>query len=320
MATWQQWRDSADKGQPRRVTWVCGPERVLVEEIVTETRRAVAPTDGCYVSLTAGQDPERAIWAAAQEVPLAGTRRLVVVREAQRLRNWGELEPVIAAWRELSSAWLLLVSAEDDFASVDAGDGKKDRAAHIALIRDKGQAVRCGPLSADSAVKWAVSRCPGLNSDLARHLMDRCGGDLGRASSVLAQLRLLGKGNERVVDVLCAGSGAGGLADELCLLRRPAALAAADGIDRAALGQAIGLLEARLEILGALHAAVSDGASPRDMAARGIPSFAIQLYRGVAGEYDRASVARRRSALAIADNAWRSGADIGVAEVLISLW
>lgn len=86
MGTYRQWRVHADRGEVKRVTWVCGPERLLVEEVVDTTRRQIAASDMDYVTISCvpsaeNKEPVKDMWDAASQYPLVpGANRLILCR------------------------------------------------------------------------------------------------------------------------------------------------------------------------------------------------------------------------------------------------
>src|SRR5215472_14081361 len=123
MSTFSQWQRA---GCPvRRITWVCGPEQVLAEDVAAAQLAAASPLG--VTRLTAGEVPERDIWDACS---MPGQDRLVLVRAAERLADPSRLIPLVkAAAREIPA--LVLASGEDDFPR-----GKDGLAPHLAAIRD----------------------------------------------------------------------------------------------------------------------------------------------------------------------------------------
>src|SRR5207247_5800197 len=116
MANFAIWRAGADKGDLRKVTWVCGDQQVLVDEVVDTIRARLRVSELDYASFTGGVDLDRDIWAAANQYPLNPTaNRLVLVRRAEKVRNWQPLEGWLAASRQLPGNHLLYVAAADDF-------------------------------------------------------------------------------------------------------------------------------------------------------------------------------------------------------------
>jgi hypothetical protein len=260
---------------------------------------------------------ERDIWAACAVIPPAGQERLVIVHDAHKLRRPHELAPLVKAGREAAGAWLLFISAEDDFTR-----DKDGLAVHLAAIRDSrgGQLIRCTAPRDDDLLDWAVRQWPGLGRNAAHRLLTRAGGDLAVVRDAGAKARATGLTDGKYIEVLCEARPGQEFAELLLAGDRQGALAAA-GVLPPAPGVAIGLLDSRLGTLAAIREGQRRGLEPRDITSRfGVSRFLIPQYRDIAPAYSPARVRRCRELLAMADAAWRSGADRGVAEVLAANW
>lgn len=314
MSSYRQWAASFAKNGPARATWVCGPERVLVWEVCAAvvTGARAQYSDFC----TAGREREQDIWERVLS-SLSTARRVVVVRDCGRLKNWSHLR----AWLNdrPTGVYLVFQSAETDFPR--DGDGKLEIPA--VWLRDStlGQLVRCSALSPDDAVMWARAQLPSLSEMQARHVLDRAAGNLSEVRTVLAKARTLGGAvNATALDMLCSEL-PGDFVDKLILGDRKGAMLAADSMGDDGLGYSLGLLASRLETLSILHRAARDNVSRRDVVGRlGVPAFLAQRYAGIAKDYGEERVARSWLALAAAEDAYRSGTTIGAAEVLVVSW
>lgn len=315
-----QWRTGADRGELRRVTWVCGEQRVLVEEVVDTTRSAVGASVLDSLTFTAGEDPDREIWAAANQYPLdPGAQRLILVRAAQKLRHWAPLHPWLASTRQLPGVHLLFVSDDADIPQVSA-PGKKVTAPHIEVMKaPRGHVVRCSTPNADDAVAW-VCRQATVDTRTAQHLLTRVGGDLVAAKAVCGKLGLFPgvSAGSRAVDALVTQMPGLGFVDALLDVRRPEALLCLPGLTDGERLRVIGLLDHRLDLLATLHRHIKAGLTQRDI--QGVPHFLVRQYWFTAKHYDTAQCAYRRRLLAVIDDALRSGARTGAFEALVALW
>jgi hypothetical protein len=314
MGSYSQWRKS---GGGRRLTWVCGTEIVLINEVIEHTRGLV--DDAAW--FTAGDDSERDIWAAAFQ-PLLGTAtRLVMVSRAGHLRRWDMLERWLAAApRELPGMWLLLADDRPDF---PRQDGKL--AVPATYIRDSrlGQLVKCSPLADEDLIEWARVQIPAASRAAVVHLADRTGGDLTAIASLAAKARRAGATSLRPehIDMLCAEQAGDEFAGELLAQRKSKALLAASQMHPSELGRAIALLVSRLDTVVTLRAAKAADASRRDMTVKyGVPAFLAARLLPLTASYPPAVARRRREALALADSEFRRGAREGLAEALTALW
>lgn len=314
MSSFGQWLRAGCPAKP--VTWVCGPEQVLADDVVAAVRAALPAAD--RVVLAAGNDAERDIWAACGVLPPAGQDRLVIVRDAHKLRRPDELVPLVKAGREAAGCWLVLASGDHDFPRGRDGDGL---APHLAAIRDssRGQMVRCTvPGEENVLLDWVARQWPGLGRNAAHRLLARAGGDLAAVRDAGAKARASGLAEEKYIDVLCAPRPGEEFAELLLRGDRAGALAAARDTPA---GAVIGLLDFRLGTLAAIREGQQRQFQARDMTARlGVSRFLLARYRDIAPQYGPGRVRRCRELLAAADSACRSGADRGVAEVLAASW
>jgi len=216
--------------------------------------------------------------------------------------------------------YLLFVSAEADLAHTVVA-GKKLLAPHLRVMAERrryAHLVRCASPNPDDAVAFARRRGR-LDETTAIYLLTRVGGDLSVAAGVCAKLALFdGRAGPRVVDQLCQELPSQSLVESLLLLRKRDALAAAAQLPERDYGRAVGLLDTRLDQLGALCRQIRTGHTIREIT--GVPHFLARQYFGVAKHYDRLRCARARRILAVIDDALRSGARTGVLEALIALW
>lgn len=302
---------------------------MLCDEVVRTTRQLVARTLEPGESLdceayTAGQVPERDIWAAVLAVPY-GASRFVVVYEASRLQKWEMLKEWLAARREMSQCWLVLDDTPaEDFPRVSAED-KDVLAPQAALIRDSslGQLVRCSALSDDDLASWVQRETQArVSADDARYLMARASGDLTEVRDVCRKAAVLDGGASReALAVLCDEHPAAEFAEALLRGERRQAAMAAMAMSREDTGWAIGLLVSRLDMLEAIRRARDAGAMPHDTARHsGVKAFLVREYGQLSGQYGDARLRQLRSVLAAADDAWHSGARDGVAELVAACW
>jgi hypothetical protein len=320
MGSYGQWSRTR---QCRRVTWVCGSEPVLVADVVREFL-SQAPE---HLTLDAAEDAESEIWAAAGQ-PLADPAavQVVVVRNAQQLREPGQLGPLLAA-RDLEGVRVLFVSGERKLTHARGEDGKSALAPHLAQLRDSraGQIVECTPAedwqdTPDWMLEWASAQLGGAGRALGDFLLVACGGNLSEAASVGAKLTGAGLAVSRdSISALADPSAV--FADDLVAGRRRQAFTAIAGTDPGEVGPIIGMLMSRLDILAVLRLAADRGLNGYETATQlGVKPFLQRKYKIAARAYTASRVANCRMVLAVADAAWRSGVSEGVLELIAASW
>lgn len=305
-----------DRGELRRVLWVCGDQPVLVEEVLDAVRAHLDVSELDYSCFSGGQDPDPLIWATVLAFSLTPAgRRLVVVRDADKISNWGPLRTFIDGGRQLPGSHLVLVSAQPDLPTTAEGATPE----HVELIKTKGRVVRCAAPNETDAISWARRRAPALTVRSAAHLLTRTGGNLAAAAGVCTKLALFsGVPSAAIIDGLCEATPVDCVTDLLLARRKSDALAAAASVPERDYLHTVACLENRLDLLASLWQVARTGLGPREVT--GHPPFLVHRYFGHARHYDPAHCAHARKVLLLIDDAIRGGARTGVLESLIALW
>lgn len=319
MATFSQWRAAVDAGDLRRVTWVAGDQTVLVEEVIDTTRDLLKVSDLDYVSLSATSTFDRDVWAEANQFPLvAGSNRMILIRDAEKLNHWEQLTLWLTRTRALPGVYLVFVSNEPDLPMTGSGN-KRTLKPHVAQLRaPRGFVVRCTMPGEADALAW-ICRRGRLDEALARHLLTRTGGNLAAAAAVCTKLSLFPQAaGTAAVDALVAETPAADFTDNLIALDKRRALLTVGGLGYDDYFKVIALLDSRLDLLHKLHRMQNAGQNWRDVT--GINPFLQRQYLPHARHYDQAACTRRRRVLAVLDDAVRSGARDAIPESLVALW
>lgn len=323
MATFNQWRLAADSGEVRRLTWVCGDQAVLVEEVIDTIRGLLKPSELDYVSLHAGAVPDRDIWAAGAQYPLTpGANRLILIRDAQAMKRFDPLEGWLDNTRRLPGVHLLFVADEPDLPYERDERGKKTQLKPHALLMQQRkrscQLVRCALPNPTDAVAWVRRRAP-LDADTAGYLLTRVGGNLLHAAAVCGKLAVFtAAAGPPVIDALAEEVPADCFTENLLFGRKRDALAAIAGLAPAQYPRLISTLDARLDTLSALWRHLRSGYGAREVA--GLPYFLVRHYTPIANHYDPARCAYCRRLLAVVDDAYATGARDALLEALVALW
>lgn len=319
IATYAQWRAAIDAGDLRRVTWVAGDQPILIEEVVDALKDKLSPSTMDYISLSLSPTLDRDVWAEANQYPLTpGSNRLILVRDADTITRWQPLQTWLARTRTLPGVYLLFVSSQPDLPYTTVG-GKKTLKPHVALLKaPRGFVVRCTGLNEADAVAWVQRRSP-LDAASAQYLLTRTGGNLAAAAAVCAKVTLFGQSVRSVaLNTLITEQAADDFTDYLIALDKRRALLALPDLDDADRLKAVALLDSRLDLLERLNRIHTAGRSWRDVT--GINPFLLRLYMPYARHYDSSACSNRRRALAVIDDALRSGARDAVMESLVALW
>jgi hypothetical protein len=312
MSSYIQWNR---KRALRKVAWVCGPEAVLVREVVAAHREG-APPDQC-TALFAGEVPERDIWDAVLADPLSGGRRITVYG-AEKLKSPGTAA-LLAEDSGLDATCTVFVSASADFEREDGA-----LVPHLAALQaaKAAQLIRCcEPSKVEDRTALVASWWPGATPNFAYDVLARCG-SLERAYLACEQARLAGlQPAGSMAAAVCPADPGGELADLLMSGDKRAAMTVAGRVGSTELGAVIGLLASRLAAAEQIREGTSQGLPPREAAARErVDRFVASRVIPYLGAYGADRVRNCRRLLAVAEAAWRSGTRSGVAESLIALW
>lgn len=321
----------AADGEVKRLTYVVGNEPVLAEMIVDMVRMRVDAKEENYVSLTAGEVPDREVWAALNQYALdPQARRLIVVRDAHKLRSVKKLEDWLTS-RHMPNSYCVMVSTQDDWPhKVEIKDSKKVKTYFNPEVRDR--IVRSGrfvdvafPKSDESRAKAVVAILTAwgrIAPNTAVYLYNRTGGDMGACRDALMKAALFsGEVTERVVDFLTQPSAEEDYANNLLARRSGLAAMASQQVPDEQVQGMLGRLESDLVMLGRIHRAQKRSQMASQLANQlGVHRVRIDSLQEHAKHYDSDRVASCLQALAAADDAWRRGARDGVLEMLAATW
>lgn len=320
MPSYVQWRQAADKGQVARVTWLCGDQRVLVEEVIEDTKRQLNVSEFDYVSLS-GEGPSVDIWDASYQYSLdPSANRLVLVREADQVQEWGPLKQWFQDSRKLTSNYILFVSDNPNYPT-DEDPKNPQLLDHIELIRTKGKTVRCSLPSGGELVSW-VKRNSILGDASANFLISRCGGDLNVISNICKKSMMFSAdpGNA-VVSRLADMAPALDFSDSLLMQNKKAALKCLESLAEEEYARVVGLLYSRLDLLYTLHKSAPNFSTARELSeATGIKVFLIQKYGQLAKSYSKNKITQCRNALTVVDDALQRKVYESTMELLVALW
>lgn len=331
MVSFHQWQKSLkSKPEPRQITWLCGSETVLVDEAVEYIQSYLGPQPWDELHLVVGEDSERSIWAAAEQHPLGSSPRLVIIRNAEDLKNWDRF----IAWmrdRTLNPrTYLVLISNEERIPKTtptreERRDGAKpEPLPHIAAIGARGHVVECRPFTSATAhhsIPWVQSKVR-MREGVAKHLMERSDFNLRHVRDLCAKLAVFpGEPTIAVINDMLTERPRDSFADALLALDRKTALLALREIPPSDYGRVIGLLDSRLELAGMIHDMQVEHRSQGEITkAAGQQAFLVKDVLPVAKHYDIKRRQSIRKVLAVADEAYRSGQTESVMEALTLFW
>jgi DNA polymerase III delta subunit len=312
MANYIQYANLRDRGERKRFYYLCGPERILVEQIVDDVRGMIQPAAINYASLSAAISTEAQVWASLYQYPVDPlSRRLIIVRDVEKLKEWRRL----TAW--LENRLIPQVTA----VFVDGRNEVDTSTAHMKRVVKSGRYVECKGLNQDDAHIYLNHICDIEPSGTAALLL-RVGGDLRRARDACTAAAAVGMKMEgRVIDALADKRPGEEFEDALMRGDKSAALEAALLVDQAELSRIVGGLDYKLELAGRLARLLRRRVELRSIIqTSGIPPFLIKEMLAYVGRYGRTEVASRTNALALADSRLQAGHRDGLLEVLTATW
>lgn len=320
-----QWRKKADEGEVRRLTWVCGSERVWVEDVVDHVRSAVGASAVDYGSYSAGVDADREIWAGVNQYSIdPGAPRLVVVRDAERVRDWGPFLEWCQHSREMPTTHIVFVSGEEDFPYSPGPEGKRGKGVlrgHVVKVKERGRLVRCGPGSRDD-LRWWIRRTVGGSDLVVDYFIDRAGGSVPVIADALKKMELFsGELSREAVDLLCRRSSEDSFVADVIRGDTVGAVGALAVLPEGGYGRTVGRLNAMLTHLGRLNVAVRSRETVVDVIKGGeVPVAVAREFYPVAQHYSEERRSRCREVLGLTDQALMQGQRVGVMEALVALW
>lgn len=333
MVSFNQWSKSLAKTPaPRQITWLCGEERVLVDDAFSYIKGYLGPEPWNYVALSAGEDSERAIWNAADQFPMGGSPRLVVIRNAEKLQQWDRFIDWIKNRTAHPRTYLVLISNEARVPKTEPTPEerrkgvKPEPVAHIAAIGAKGHVIECRPYTTATSkysVEWVQSKVR-MREGVAKHLLLRADFDLLLVRDVCRKLAVLPADQEitlAIVNAMLSERPRDSFADALLALDRKTALLALQDIQPDDYGRTIGYLDSRLDLAGMVHDMMSEHRAPHEIArAAGSQAWLVPEIMGVAKHYSGKRRLAQRKILAMADEAYLGGQRDGIMEMIVTFW
>jgi DNA polymerase III delta subunit len=329
MSTFSVWLQAYTKDpKPKRVTWVCGDARVLVDDVVASTVKALDLRPWSETRFVMGEDRESAIWEALGQFPLELEDRVVVVYGAERIKNFSPLAKFIGQRKRNPHTYLILVSdsprAERTKPNREEGT-KAELLPHLALIQAKGRIVECKKFTnatAKHAVTWIQARAK-VSASVATHILLRTNGDLQAIRDVCVKVSVLPEATNVAVNALTPVLPTDTFADALMVLDRKTALAALQGLSESERVEALYDLSNRLDtarwVNGMMTSRQSKTAIRAMLKERG-QAHLVDYLMDTAKYYNPKRGLEVRRVLDGAIRAFESGARDGVLESVIAVW
>lgn len=331
MASFVQWMTSIQKKpEPRQITWVCGVETVLVEEVVSYVKDYLSPEPWNITCLVAGEDSERAIWSELSQHPLGSSIRLVIIRHAEKIKNWARFIDWVTNRKMNPRTYILLVSSDEKIPKTEVSPEQRKQGErpkmlpHWDIVSKRGSIIECRPFTSTtvlSSVVW-VKQKVALRDNVARHLLERTNWNLRLVRDICFKLSMFPEDiTIGVVNALIYEQPRDTFSDALLSLDRKTALLALRDILPTETGKTLGLLDARLDFAGMLHDMQNEHKAHSEMMrAAGTQAWIVKDVLPVAKHYSPKRRLEIRKTLMVADEAYRRGQTTGVLEMVVALW
>lgn len=322
MSSFSQWWNSfRSRGIVKNIMWVCGSEKILVSEIIRSQVHYLNPPEWGieYVDAT----DEKYVWSAVSQYPLDHNVRIVIVQNAELLKNTDNIIELIRTRTKNPNTYVWFVSNEERTRRV--GEGEDEHLADfLEAFKGKGQVVECRPFTnstAKHAVAWVQSKVH-MRIGVAQHLLMRSGWDLRLVRDILWKMSLYDKEPTiAAVNELMSERPGDTFADSLLALKKKDAYLSLAKMPQEEYSRVLGLLDSKLDLAGMVHDMLVNFQPPAAITrAAGTQSFLIPDILPVAKHYDVKRRIHIRKLLAQADEALRGGVNTAVMEAVTAAW
>lgn len=288
------------------MTWVCGADEWLRYQVVTDLVGRYADNGGAAWYDLASASGLRAFWADAFQYEIATKgetpARCIVGTRADKASDWTKLELWAEQMRTMPKLYLIFDSADPKIESDQP---------HVAMMRDKGDVIRCAQPKEADTFEWLEGEFPNLRVGVLNAVISHTANDPRRAWQVCQKLALFGDCSPEHVPVIAGEHVAGEFVDYVVLGDMKRAMKLAQQIEPR---KVLGMLDARLRQMQELHRAYRTSTRPH------VPVFVERRFERVAGRYNQTKVAKARRLLVSVDEATRRGDAVGALEMLVRLW
>lgn len=317
---------ASPEAKVRRLYWVCGEEVTLREMVLERVKELADVPDFHYHSVVVGPTKEPDVWGLLNQYPADPLkRRLVIVRDAERLKNMEMLKDWLttslfrgsrtpgttavflsnaAEWpmdHEVATREVLVKSSTALYVRCALPKDERDR-------RKRVQEILCG---------WG-----NIDPTHAIILAERVNFDMAEARTVMAKAAYFrGTLNARAIEALAPVKVEDDIVWSLLGLDKRRASQALQELPDTQVSRVIGALTAHVEVLGRLNGVLTRGLSVRDLSSKmNISETYARKLLPFAKLYPRKATVHRTLLLNKVDAAWQRGAREGVLEVLVAGW
>lgn len=320
------WKTFNAKKKVHEHYYVCGEERILVDEVVTLITEEYPVADWNLNKLVVGLHTDAEIWENLFSSSLDAGPALTVVSGADKLTNMHLLPELIRV--KSPSHVVVLISNEDKIERVaqaqEDGSNKFVLPAQFESFEKKGRVIECIPFTqstAKTAIAWVETKMEARESALI-HLLNASNNDLRLVRDVITKLQWVGEpATVRNVNVFLSAEPSDTFTDALLALDKGTAIQALSKMPSSEYLQLIGHLDAQIDLAGRVHDMLALHKTVADiMRAVGSQAFLVPAISKVARHYSKERRLGVRKLLAESDRRLRRGQTEGVMESLVTLW
>jgi len=303
---------------------VCGPEPILVDEVVDLIKGSLTVDPINLVYLDAKEESERTIWNELRQLPFGNNKiRLTIVRGAEKLKQSDWFIQYIKDRGSLPRNYVVFVSSET---ILRKGEDEQSRLLWLPLeyLKTRGAVVECKAFTnntAKHAVSWVKEKLD-IRGRVAEFLLNRATGDLRLVRDTMGKMaQFEGEVTLRHISEMFDERPDDSFLGALFALDRRTAMKALKELPTSEYAKTLGLVDARLELAGMVHDMLVQKKTPGDIAkAAGNKGFLVPEMLPVAKHYDKNRRQRIRNYLATVDTYSEYGVPDGALEALVVLW
>ena len=327
MTTFSSWWKTFDtKKRIHEHYYVCGEERVLVDEVMALVQEQYPVKDWNLQKYVAGVNSAEEIWDELFSASIDGGDAISIISSAEKLSNMHLLPELIK--HKSSRHVVMFISGEGKIERTpeiqEDGSRKMVLPKFFENFEKKGRIIECIPFTqttAKTAVAWIQTKMEAKDNALV-HLLNESNGDLRVVRDVIRKLQWLGEpATVRNVNVFLVGEPSDTFTDALLAMDKSTAMTALGKLPTSEYLQLIGHLDAQVDLAGRVHDMLGKRKSiPEIMREVGGQAFLVPAISKVARHYSRDRRLGMRQLLAEADRRTRNGNAEGVMESLVALW
>lgn len=313
MSYFSQW--SKDK-KLSSVVWVCGPEEVLVDEVVRYVKNYKVFSALDSVVMDASQLSSSELWDELYQRPIMeDSARLVLVHNAQDISDLGRMKHWIKEFpTSFPNTFACFISHSDAVPETSF------------LKPPKVTVVKCSSLSAEDCVRW-VKSISALSERSARNVLDHVAGSLEDAKQVCEKInRSIGSSSlvtltDQQIKSFVAETPSE-FTDALMSLDKPRAFISVSSMSDEEKYKAVSILELRISQLSKLQRVLRTSKPTGQELAKipGLPFPVVRDLLPVSKFYSSSRVLSCRQQLTLVDCYHNQGVYSGTLEALVALW